>query len=144
MNEFKLLPKVFNWQKWRDKIIKTEYYELDLATTNVANVSTIKGIVEIMNINGVSEPDPAFSTSQQIYINNPNLLLTEANRDNIYIQYSVYYKPSGTDNVVPYVVSNGIVVPNGVGFQIYNANPAIAGANNWEGKLYLYYEIYNI
>jgi hypothetical protein len=97
-----------------------------------------------MNINGVSEPDPAFSTSQQIYINNPNLLLTEANRDNIYIQYSVYYKPSGTDNVVPYVVSNGIVVPNGVGFQIYNANPAIAGANNWEGKLYLYYEIYNI
>lgn len=144
MNEYKLLPKIFNWQQWKDKIVETKYYELDLTATNVANVNSIKGIVEITGINGVSEPDPAFATSQQIYINNPNLLLTEANRDNIYIQYSVYYKPFGTDNVVPHVVSNGIVVSNGVGFQIYNANPAIAGANNWEGKLYLYYEIYNI
>jgi hypothetical protein len=143
MNEFKLLPKVFNWQKWRDPIVETEYYELDLATTNVANVGTIKGIIEISGIDGASEPDPAFATSQQIYINNPNLLLTEANRDNIYIQYSVYYKSFGTDNTIPYVISNGVVT-TGVGFQIYNANPTIAGANNWEGKLYLYYEIYNI
>jgi hypothetical protein len=143
MNEFKLLPKVFNWQKWRDPIVETECYELDLATTNVANVGTIKGIIEISGIDGVGDPDPAFATSQQIYINNPNLLLTEANRDNIYIQYSVYYKSFGTDNTIPYVISNGVVT-TGVGFQIYNANPAIAGANNWEGKLYLYYEIYNI
>ena len=143
MNEFKLLPKVFNWQKWRDPIVETEYYELDLDTTNVANVGTIKGIIEISNIDGASEPDPSFATSQQIYINNPNLLLTEANRDNIYIQYSVYYKPVGVDNAIPYVISNG-ATPNGVGFQVFNANPAVAGANNWEGKLYLYYEIYNI
>lgn len=143
MNEFKLLPKIFNWQKWRDPIVETEYYELDLDTTNVANVGTIKGIIEISGIDGVGDPEPAFATSQQIYINNPNLLLTEANRDNIYIQYSVYYKSSGTDNTIPYVISNGVVT-TGVGFQIYNANPVIAGANNWEGKLYLYYEIYNI
>lgn len=142
MKEFQL-PKKFNWQTASEPIIKTEYYELDLATTNVVEVGTIKGIIEIFNINGVGEPDAAFGSSVQFYINNRNLLLTEANRDNIYIQYSVYYKPGGVDNTIPYVISNGIVVTNGVGFQVYNANPALAGADNWEGKFYFYYEIYN-
>jgi len=141
MNEFRL-PKVFNWQLASQPIVKTEYYELDLATTSVVEVGTIKGIIEISGIDGVGEPAPAFATSIQFYINNRNLLLTEANRDNIYIQYSVYYKPVGVDNAIPYVISNG-ATPLGVGFQIYNANPALAGADNWEGKFYFYYEIYN-
>lgn len=141
MNEFRL-PKVFNWQLASQPIVKTEYYELDLDATNVVEVGSIKGIIEILGIDGVGEPDPAFDGSVQFYINNRNLLLTEANRDNIYIQYSVYYKPVGVDNAIPYAISNG-VTPNGVGFQVFNANPAIAGADNWEGKFYFYYEIYN-
>lgn len=141
MNEFNL-PKKFNWELANQPILQTAYYELDLAATNVVEVGTIKGIIEILGIDGVGEPDPAFATSIQFYINNRNLLLTEANRDNIYIQYSVYYKPGGVDNAIPYAISNGVVT-NGVGFQVYNANPAIAGADNWEGKFYFYYEIYN-
>lgn len=142
MNEFRL-PMEYNWELAHKKIAKTEFYELDLATTNAVQVSTIKGIVEILGINGGGEPAPAFASAIQFYINNPKLLLTEANRDNIYIQYSVYYKPFGiTDNAIPYVISNGVVVPDGVGFQIYNANPAAAGADNWEGKFYFYYELY--
>jgi hypothetical protein len=141
MNEFNL-PKKFNWELANQPIVKTEYYELDLATTNVVEVGTLKGIIEILGIDGVGEPDPAFATSIQFYINNRNLLLTEANRDNIYIQYSVYYKPTGVDNAIPYVISNG-ATPTGLGFQLFNANPAIAGVDNWEGKFYFYYEIYN-
>jgi hypothetical protein len=141
MKEFRL-PKVFNWQLASQPIVKTEYYELDLATTNVVEVGSIKGIIEISGIDGVGEPDPAFATSIQFYINNRNLLLTEANRDNIYIQYSIYYKPVGVDNTIPYAISNG-ATPIGLGFQVFNANPAVAGVDNWEGKFYFYYEIYN-
>ena len=141
MNEFRL-PKVFNWQLASQPIVKTEYYELDLDATNVVEVGSIKGIIEISGIDGVGEPDPAFATSIQFYINNRNLLLTEANRDNIYIQYSIYYKPVGVDNAIPYAISNG-ATPIGLGFQVFNANPAAAGVDNWEGKFYFYYEIYN-
>jgi hypothetical protein len=141
MNEFRL-PKVFNWQLASQPIVKTEYYELDLDATNVVEVGSIKGIIEISGIDGVGEPDPAFATSIQFYINNRNLLLTEANRDNIYIQYSIYYKPVGVDNAIPYAISNG-ATPTGLGFQVFNANPAAAGVDNWEGKFYFYYEIYN-
>jgi hypothetical protein len=141
MNEFKL-PLKFNWELASKPIIKTEYYELNLTTINVVEVATLKGIIEISGIDGAGEPDPAFASSVQFYINNRNLVLTEANRDNIYIQYSVYYKPVGIDNAIPYVISNG-ATPNGIGFQLYNANPAIADADNWEGKFYFYYEIYN-
>jgi hypothetical protein len=141
MNEFRL-PKIFNWELANQPILKTAYYELDLATTNVVEVGTIKGIIEISGIDGVGEPDPAFATAVQFYINNSKLLLTEANRDNIYIQYSVYYKPNGVDNTIPYVISNG-ATPTGLGFQLFNANPAIAGVDNWEGKFYFYFELYN-
>ena len=141
MNEFRL-PKVFNWELANQPILQTAYYELDLTATSVIDVSTIKGIIEISGIDGVGEPDPAFATAIQFYINNPKLLLTEANRDNIYIQYSIYYKPVGVDNAIPYAISNG-ATPTGLGFQVYNANPAIAGVDNWEGKFYFYYEIYN-
>jgi hypothetical protein len=32
MNEFKLLPKIFNWQKWRDPIVETPCTEQPLKT----------------------------------------------------------------------------------------------------------------
>ena len=144
MNEFRL-PMEYNWELAHKKIAKTEYYELDLATTNAVQVSTIKGIIEILNINTLGGgPGYTFSSPIQFYVNNPKLLLTEANRDNIYIQYSIYYKPGGPDPdpTVPYVVSSG-VIPDGIGFTVYNA----AGSSSitdlpWQGKFYFYYEIY--
>jgi hypothetical protein len=139
--EFKIRRNL-QWQVLNQPIVKTEYYELDLATTNVVEVGSTKGIIEILDIAAGGEPDRAFGSSIQFYINNPKLLLTEANRDNIYIQYSVYYKPGGIDNTIPYVISNG-ATPTGLGFEVYNANPAIAGPNNWVGKFYFYFELYN-
>ena len=144
MQEFKL-NKVFNWQTASDKINKTAYYSHSLDDGNVITVNTLKGIIEIDAIENIGGADPAFDGFVQIYINNPSLILTEANKDNIYVQLTPYYKPVPiTDRAIPYIISNGVLVPNGVGISIYNASPAGAGADQWQGAFYLYYEIYTI
>ena len=122
----------------------TGSYELDLAVTNVVTVTTQKGIIDILGMGSVTTtPDPSYANPEVIYINNPALDLTIANRENIYIQYSVYYSPTNTDNAIPYVLATGAVT-TGLEFSIFNANPAVALATNWQGDLYLYYELYTI
>ena len=143
MQEFKL-NKVFNWQLWNNKINKTAYYSHSLVDGDVITVNTLKGIIELSSITSIGTPDPAFDGAVQIYINNPSLNLTEANKDNIYVQLTPYYKPAASDKVIPYIISNGVLIPNGLGVSIYNASPAGAGADQWEGAFYIYYEIYTI
>ena len=144
MQEFKL-NKVFNWQLWNNKINQTAYYSHSLNDGNVITVNTLKGIIEIDGIDGLfTPPAPVLASAAQIYINNPSLILTEANKDNIYVQLTPYYKPAVLDTVIPYVLANGVLIPNGLGAQVYNASPAVAGADQWEGSFYLYYEIYTI
>ena len=122
----------------------TKHYELDITTTNVVTVDTVKGIIDItgMGSSAPLTPTPAFASSVTFLIDNPDLDLTIANRDNVYVQYSVYYKNTITDNAIPYLISTGAV--NGLEFNLYNANPAIAGVNNWDGALYVYYELYTL
>ena len=122
----------------------TKHYELDITSTNVVTVDTPRGIIDITGM-GTSiplTPDAAYGSSVSFLIDNPDLDLSIANRDNIYVQYSVYYKNTITDNAIPYLISTGIA--NGLEFNLYNANPAIAGANNWDGALYVYYELYTL
>ena len=122
----------------------TKHYELDITTTNVVTVDTPRGIIDITGM-GTSvplTPAAAFGSSVSFLIDNLELDLSIANRDNIYVQYSVYYKNTITDNAIPYLISTGIA--NGLEFNLYNANPAIAGANNWDGALYVYYELYTL
>jgi hypothetical protein len=122
----------------------TAHYELDITATSVVTVSTPRGIIDILGM-GTSAPltpDPAFATTVSFLIDNPDLDLTLANRDNIYVQYSVYYKNTITDNAIPYLISTGVA--NGLEFNLYNANPTVAGVNNWDGALYIYYELYTI
>ena len=125
-------------------VANTGSYELDLAVTNVVTVTTQKGIIDIIGM-GVpgNIPGPSYATPELIYINNPELNLTVANRENIYIQYSIYYSPAIDDNAIPYVLATGAVT-TGLELSVFNANPAIAGANNWDGAFYLYYELYTI
>ena len=49
--------------------------------------------------------------------------------------------PTIGDTFIPYVLATGVI--SGANYAIFNANPAVAGANQFEGKLYLYYELYN-
>jgi hypothetical protein len=144
-NEFKL-PKKYNWQTASDKIniSKTTYYSHSLADGNVVTVNTFKGIIEINDMDSILFPNPAFDAPVQIYINNPSLNLTAANKDNIYVQLTPYYKPAIADAAIPYVLANGALIPNGLGVQVYNASPAAGGADQWEGAFYIYYEIYTI
>jgi len=121
----------------------TKHYELDITATSTVIVNTVRGIIDITNVGSFAfPPDPAFATSIQGWIDNPDLDLTAGNRDNIYIQYSVYYNQTIDDNVIPYLISTGVTT--GLRFNLYNANPAVAGVNNWNGELYVYYELYTI
>jgi hypothetical protein len=125
-------------------IANTAHYELDIAATSVVTVNTIRGIIDILGM-GTSvplTPDAAYASSVSFLIDNPDLDLTITNRDNVYVQYSVYYKNTITDNVIPHLIATG--VSNGLEFNLYNANPTIAGVNNWDGDLYVYYELYTI
>lgn len=122
----------------------TAHYELDIDATNTVTVTTPRGIIDIINMGtdpGLT-PDPAFATSVQFVINNPDLDLTVPNRDNVYVQYSVYYNQAGDDNAIPYLISTGF--NPGLEFNLYNANPAGADIANWKGALYVYYELYTI
>lgn len=122
----------------------TKHYELDRTLTDTVTVNTVKGIIDITGL-GTSAPlipAAAFASTVSFKINNPDLDLTVANRDNIYLQYSVYYKAAAVDNTIPYLISTGAV--DGLDFNLYNANPVSAGANNWDGALYVYYELYTL
>jgi hypothetical protein len=125
-------------------INNTVHYELDLNQTNVVTVNTTTGIIDILGMgsSALLTPDPSFASSVLFRIDNPDLDLTIANRDNIYVQYSVYYKNTITDNAIPYLISTGVA--NGLEFNLYNANPALDGVNNWDGALYVYFELYTI
>jgi hypothetical protein len=125
-------------------VANTAHYELDITLTNVVTVSTTRGIIDItgMGTSAPLTPGAAYATSVSFLINNPDLDLTITNRDNIYVQYSVYYKNTITDNAIPHLIATG--VSNGLEFNLYNANPTIAGVNNWDGDLYVYFELYTI
>ena len=123
----------------------TKHYELDITATNVVTVDTPRGIIDILGMGSSAPLTPtlAFASSVTFLIDNPDLDLTFANRDNIYVQYSVYYKNTITDNAIPYLISTGVA--NGLEFNLYNANPTlVAGVNNWQGALYIYYELYTL
>lgn len=123
----------------------TAHYELDITTSSVVTVSTPRGIIDIvgMGTDAGTTPDEAFGSSTLFEINNPDLDLTVANRDNVYVQFSVYYNKEVDDNAIPYLISTGYV-PTGLEFNLYNANPASADTANWTGSLYVYYELYTI
>jgi len=126
-------------------IAATAHYELDRAVSSVVQVTTARGIIDIINM-GTSAPltpGAAYATSVSFEISNLDLDLSAGNRDNIYVQYSVYYSQAATDNTIPHLIATGITIPS-LEFTLYNANPAVAGANNWDGDLYVYYELYTI
>jgi hypothetical protein len=122
----------------------TKHYELDITATSVVTVDTPRGIIDItgMGTSAPLTPGAAYATSTSFTISNPELDLTPVNRDNVYIQYSIYYNKGLDDNAIPYLLSTGLV--SGLSFNLYNANPAIADTANWTGALYVYYELYTL
>jgi hypothetical protein len=123
-------------------VANTGFYDLNLGATNIVTVTTQKGIIDITKISDTN-PAISFGSAQLIYINNPELDLTLANRENIYIQYSVYYSPSGDDTAIPYVLATGAIT-TGLELSIFNASPVAPGTDQWQGEFYLYYELYTI
>lgn len=122
-----------------DTVNNTGYYTVDLAVTSVVDVTTQKGVIEIAMDYLIADPLPAFASSVGLTITNADMDFTDL--DKVYMQFSVYYNQGPDDTFIPYVLSTGAIV--GSNFNIFNANPAVAGLSQFKGKMYLYYELYN-
>lgn len=118
-------------------VANTAYYTLDYSLGFTVNVTTQKGVIEITNF-AADVPDPAFASAVPLIIQNTDI--TFGNPDNIYVQLTPYYKPAIDDTFIPYLLATGAIL--GQETAIFNANPALAGANQGTGFLYVYYELY--
>jgi hypothetical protein len=115
------------------------FYELDIASSLIVNVTTSKGIIEILNMDTyLPDPAPAFGSYVNIVIGNPEIVI--AGRDKTYVQLTPYYSQIINDNAIPYVMPVG-ALPAGLDVRIYNASPDTADPGQWGGAFYLYYEI---
>ena len=108
-------------------VTNTGYYSIDLNTalSSVVDVTTKKGVIEIIMETPEIDPQPAFASAVPLYINNAAMDFTDP--DAIYMQHSVYYSPLMGDSFIPYVISTGFA-PTGSEFAIFNANPTLVGA----------------
>jgi hypothetical protein len=132
------LPRFAHLNELVGELNDIAHYDLDLTSTTVVNVTTTKGIIDITGMDSLSpDPDVAFGSPVFILIANPDVTF---NTDQTYLQLTPYYNPAVFDNAIPYVLVSGMIA-NGVYTVIYNASPAAAGANQWEGLFYLYYEM---
>lgn len=118
-------------------VSNTAYYTLDYSSGIAVNVTTQKGIIEITNF-APAVPDPSFLNAAPLIIQNADI--TFGNPDNLYLQLTPYYRPAVDDTFIPYLLATGAIL--GQETAIFNASPAIAGANQGTGLLYVYYELY--
>ena len=105
----------------------TGYYTIDLNSMviPIVDVTTPKGVIEIIMNTGIPNPLPAFGSAVGITIS--NAAMDFSNPDNVYMQFSAYYSPELFDSFIPYVVATGFI-PIGANYAIFNANPALVGA----------------
>jgi hypothetical protein len=105
----------------------TGYYTIDLNSVlvPVVDVTTSRGVIEIIMATPEVDPQPAFATAVPLSINNAEMDFT--NPDNVYMQFSVYYSPAISDSFIPYVIATGFA-PTGADYAIFNANPTLTGA----------------
>lgn len=117
------------------------FYTLDASSTLTVPVTTSKGIIEIMNFDDVlAVPAPSFVTSVGLHIYNADI---STNADDNYVQITPYYIQAASDKAIPYILVTGALT-NQVNLAVYNASPAVAGAGQWKGTFYIFYEVKNI
>lgn len=135
------LPRFAHLNELVNDISDIAYYTVDASSTSVVSVTTSKGIIEINNFESVASlPTPSFAVSSPLYIYNADI---STNADDNYVQITPYYIQALGDKAIPYILVTGALT-NQVSLNIYNASPAVAGANQWEGTFYIFYEIKNI
>lgn len=117
------------------------FYTVDASSTLVVPVTTSKGIIEIDKFESVATlPAPSFVSTSPLYIYNTDI---STNPDDNYVQITPYYIQTTNDKAIPYILVAGALT-NEVTLNIYNASPTLAGANQWKGTFYIFYEIKNI
>lgn len=135
------LPRFAHLNELVNDISDIAYYTVDASSTSVVSVTTSKGIIEILNFESVATlPAPSFVSTSPLYIYNADI---STNADDNYVQITPYYIQALSDKAIPYILVTGALT-NQVSLNIYNASPAGAGVNQWEGTFYIFYEIKNI
>lgn len=117
-----------------------KHYELDMSTSSSVEITSWKGIVDITGIDAFSPPDPDVAFGSFVIVTLVNPAIVTAGVDNTYVQITPYYNPGIDDWAIPYVMPIG-GGPSGLNLAVYNASPTAAGAGQWTGAFYIYYEI---
>lgn len=133
------LPRFAHLNELVDQVNDIAAYSIDLSAVTTLAVTTSKGIIAVTIDTGASDPDPAFATSVSFTITNDDI---PADLNSVYVQVTPYYTivPAADDLAIPYVIVAGNIADT-ITLSIYNASPTAAGADQWTGVLYLYYEI---
>lgn len=116
-----------------------KHYELDMALSTSVEITSWKGIIDITNADKFL-PDPSITFGSSVTLTLVNPAIVAAGVDNTYVQITPYYNPAINDFVIPYVIPIG-GGPTGLNLAIYNASSTPAGAGQWTGAFYIYYEI---
>jgi hypothetical protein len=117
-----------------------KHYELDMSLASSVEITSSKGIIDITGIDAFSPPDPDTAFGSYVIITLVNPAIVAAGVDNTYVQVTPYYNPAMDDWAIPYLMPIG-GGPTGLNVAVYNASPTPAGANQWTGAFYIYYEI---
>lgn len=131
------LPRFAHLNELVGELNDVGYYNLDVTSTLIVDITTTKGIIDITGMDTLApDPDVAFGSAVVILLTHPDIPFTT---DDTYVQLTPYYNPAVDDAAIPYTLVTGML--NGVNVSIFNASPAVAGAGQWAGLFYLYYEI---
>lgn len=119
------LARIAHVNRLSRDIMDIKFYELDIDATGTLNISSKKGIVEIVNASDTV-------TSLNVWLRHPEIT---ANHDNFYLQLTVYCNNTG---ITPIIIGRGF---SGDMFELEIKN--LLPADTW-GLLYFYYEIVKI
>ena len=123
--------KIFNWQTGSEKIQDTPLYHLDWSNTNILEVNSWRGIIDIENFD-TNAPAVSLGGAVLLKLKGPQVA---TNREQFYLQITPYYDIS-QDAAIPYVLP--------VGFSVDVADVAIynmASGGTFDAPFYLYFEL---
>ena len=125
------LKKLFNWETAHQRIQDAPLYHLDWNVTNVVEVNSWRGIIDIENFDA-NPPAASLGGAVLLKLKGPQVA---TNREQFYIQLTPYYDIS-QDSAIPYVLPVGFTT-DVADIAIYN----LSANGAWDAPFYIYFEL---
>lgn len=126
------LKKLFNWELAHERIQDAPLYHLDWSATNVVEVNSWRGIIDIENF-ASNPPAPSLGGQVIMKLKGPQVA---TKREQFYIQVTPYYAVA-EDAAIPYVIPVGLVANDASDIAIYN----MASGGAFDAPFYIYFEL---